>query len=166
MICSDHNDVSDMASWNPGAQIHQGINCTMPSNLTDLNVPSIKEVDAVAAPMVVTVTSLIASIAVTDDVPTPRELAAGLSVAETVADSSDDPAVVRSLILLALNLAPKPLDPVLKELASSRANLPEQARPPLLEALFPLLSTSRRGGSSSGAQNGRSSGCQETWMPF
>lgn len=111
------------------------------ASLTDLRVPSIRQVDAEAAPLAVIVGSLIAAIAGGDGVLTPREYAAGLCVADTVAGLSDDPAVVRSLILRAFEVAPLRVEVVLKELAGSRAKLSEQARRPLLEALFPLLST-------------------------
>ncbi len=113
----------------------------MPSTLTDLQVPSIKQVDAEAAPVAVIMAALIASVAGSDGIITPREYAAGLGAAEAMAGLSDDPAVVRSLTLRALDVAPKPLDVVLKEVAGSRSSLPEQARRPLLEALFPLLAT-------------------------
>ena len=113
----------------------------MTTDLTDLQVPSIKQVDAEAAPVAVIVASLIASVAGSDGILTPREYAAGLGVAEAVAGLSDDPAVVRSLTLRALDVAPRPLEAVLKEVAASRPSLPEQARRPLLEALFPLLAT-------------------------
>ncbi len=109
--------------------------------LTDLQVPSIRQTDAEAAPVAVIVGSLIASIAGSDGVLTPREYAAGLRAAEAIAGLSDDPAVVRSLTLRAFDLAPQQLDTVLKELAAARAKLPEPARRPLLEALFPLLAT-------------------------
>lgn len=111
------------------------------TSLTDLQVPSIRKTDAEAAPVAATVGSLIASIAGSDGLLTPREYAAGLSVADAVAGLSDDPAVVRSLILRALEVGPKPLEAVLKELTASRATLPDPARRPLLEALFPLLAT-------------------------
>jgi len=111
------------------------------ASLTDLQVPSIRQADAEAAPVAATVGSLIASIAGGDGVLTPREYAAGLSAAEAVAGLSDDPAVVRSLTLRAFEAAAQPLGSVLKELVAARAKLPEPARRPLLEALFPLLAT-------------------------
>lgn len=110
-------------------------------DLTNLQVPSIRQTDAELAPGAALVGSLIASIAGSDGVLTPREYAAGLSVADAVAGLSEDPAVVRSLILRAFESAPKALEIVLKELNASRATLPEAARRPLLEALFPLLAT-------------------------
>ena len=111
------------------------------ASLTDLHVPSIRQADAEAAPVAATVGALIAAVAGSDGVLTPREYAAGLLVAEAVAGLSDDPAVVRSLTLRAFEVAPQRLEAVLKDLATSRAKLPEPARRPLLEALFPLLAT-------------------------
>ena len=113
----------------------------MQSKLTDLNVSSITTLDSDAAPSAAAVASLIASIASSDGVLTPFEFLTSIEVTEEVAKLSDDPAIVRSLILRALSSAPKPLDSVLNEVAATRGDVLEQARQPLLVALFPLLST-------------------------
>ena len=113
----------------------------MPTTLTDLHVPSITTRDVEAAPEATAVAYLIASIAGSDGVLTPHEFATGLGVAETVAGLSDDPAVLRSLILRAFDAPPRPLDMALRELTTLRAAIPERVRRLLLEALFPLLLT-------------------------
>ncbi len=113
----------------------------MHTTLSDLDIPSITTHDVEAAPEATVVASLIASIAGSDGVLTPHEFAIGLGVAETVAGLSDNPAVLRSLILRAFDAPPKPLDAALRELAVSRAAIPERVRRSLLEALFPLLLT-------------------------
>lgn len=110
-------------------------------SLTDLQVCSIKELDADEAPVAAIVASLIASVASGDGVLTPREFSASLNVADAVAGLSDDPAVVRSLTLRAFDVAPKSLDVLLKDLAATRSSIPEQARRPILESFFPLLAT-------------------------
>lgn len=113
----------------------------MPTTLTDLRVPSITILDSEAAPEATMVAFLVASIAGRDGVLTPHEFVKGLGVADAIAELSDDPSVLRSLILRAFNLPPKPLDVILRELNAAHTTIPEQARRPLLEALFPLLAT-------------------------
>jgi hypothetical protein len=113
----------------------------MPTTLADLHVPSIKPVDAEAAPVTPSPVANSCGVKMLS-LPTIDVIRAATAAAtDTVASLSDDPAVLRSLILRALDAGPKPLDAVLGELSNARAELPEAARRPLLEALFPLLST-------------------------
>lgn len=69
------------------------------ASLTYLYAPSIQLTDAREAPIAATVGALTASIAGSDGVLTSREYVAGLGAADAIAGLSDDPAVLRSLIL-------------------------------------------------------------------